>query len=66
MAIYLIDGDNNPPFGTNGVQWLKEEDKVIVFYNNSNTFYKLEKHKNELVNGTKAAVQFELISTAKN
>ena len=61
MAIYLIDGDNNPGFGSSGTQWLTEEDRIIVFYNNSNTFYKQEKNRRELENSTKAAVHFELI-----
>lgn len=66
MAIYLIDGDNNPGFGACGAQWLTDEDRIIVFHNNSNTFYKQDKNRQKLEESTKAKVQFELISNAKN
>ena len=39
MAIYFIDGDNAPGNRIIGIENLNEEDKVIVFYAQSNSHY---------------------------
>ncbi len=66
MAVYFIDGDNQAGVGQRGIEWLNETDEVFVFYNTSNTFYRAEKNRNKLAEGTKAAVCFEEIPCAKN
>ena len=66
MAIYFIDGDNSPGGRTCGVQWLTAADKVIVFYNDSNAFYKAEKNRKALADSTRAKVLFEQIPNFKN
>ena len=66
MAIYFIDGDNSPGARTIGIENLNEDDKVIVFYAQSNSHYGSEFIRNELSSKTKAKVTFVKTIDGKN
>ena len=67
MAVFLVDGDNNPGKGpVTGTEFLTKEDRVIVFYASNNTYYKVEKNRESLIGKTSADVEFSMTACGKN
>lgn len=66
MAIYYVDGDNSPKERIKGIEWLSENDKVYIFYADTNTYYTKDKNRRDIELTTKAKIQFEKTGTGKN
>lgn len=66
MAIYYIDGDNEPKKRFNGMKWLSENDVVYVFYADKNTYLGAERNRRSIEEETKASVRFEKSGSGKN
>lgn len=64
--IYFVDGDNNPPAGTEGIEKLTEEDEVIVFYARNNTYYGKAAKRDSLMESAKCSLRFVEVVPGKD
>ncbi len=64
--IYFVDGDNNPPAGTEGIEKLTEEDEVIVFYAKNNTYYGKAAKRDNLTAAAKCRLRFAEVAPGKD
>ena len=52
MAIYFIDGDNNPKEHIKGIELLAAGDEVHIFYAAKNTYYLSDKNRKAIMAST--------------
>lgn len=64
--IYFVDGDNNPPAGTEGIEKLTEEDEVVVFYAKNNTYYGKSEKRDGLTAAAKCRLRFAEVMPGKD
>jgi len=64
--IYFVDGDNNPPSGTEGIEKLTVEDEVVVFYAKNNTYYGKSAKRDNLTVSAKCMLRFVEIAPRKD
>jgi len=48
MAIYFIDGDNNPKEHIKGIELLAAGEEVHIFYAAKNTYYSSDKNRKRM------------------
>ena len=64
--VCLIDGDNNPPKGADGIELLNADDSVIVFYAANNPFYSKASNRQALQSLAVCKVEFIQVPPGKN
>ena len=66
MAIYFIDGDNNPKEHIKGIELLAAGDEVHIFYAAKNTYYSSDKNRKAIMTMTAAGVFYKRVMSAPN
>lgn len=66
MAIYFIDGDNNPKEHIKGIELLATGDEVHIFYAAKNTYYLSDKNRKAIMAMTEAGVFYKKVMSAPN
>lgn len=66
MAIYFIDGDNNPKEHIKGIELLAAGDEVHIFYAVKNTYYSSDKNRKAIMAMTEAGVFYKKVMSAPN
>lgn len=66
MAIYFIDGDNNPKEHIKGIELLAAGDEVHIFYAAKNTYYSSDKNRKDIMSMTEAGVFYKKVMSAPN
>lgn len=66
MAIYFIDGDNNPKEHIKGIELLAAGDEVHIFYAAKNTYYSSDKNRKAIMSMTEAGVFYKKVMSAPN
>ena len=66
MAIYFIDGDNNPKEHIKGIELLAAGDEVHIFYAAKNTYYLSDKNRKAIMAMTEAGVFYKKVMSAPN
>lgn len=66
MAIYFIDGDNNPKEHIKGIELLAAGDEVHIFYAAKNTYYSSDKNRKAIMAMTEAGVFYKKVMSAPN
>lgn len=66
MAIYFIDGDNNPKENIKGIELLAAGDEVHIFYAAKNTYYSSDKNRKAIMAMTEAGVFYKKVMSAPN
>lgn len=66
MAIYFIDGDNNPKEHIKGIELLAAGDEVHIFYAAKNTYYSSDKNRKAIISMTEAGVFYKKVMSAPN
>lgn len=66
MAIYFIDGDNNPKEHIKGIEMLAAGDEVHIFYAAKNTYYLSDKNRKAIMAMTEAGVFYKKVMSAPN
>ena len=66
MAIYFIDGDNNPKEHIKGIELLAAGDEVHIFYAAKNTYYLSDKNRKAIMSMTEAGVFYKKVMSAPN
>ena len=66
MAIYFIDGDNNPKDHIKGIELLAAGDEVHIFYAAKNTYYSSDKNRKAIMSMTEAGVFYKKVMSAPN
>lgn len=66
MAIYFIDGDNNPKENIKGIELTAQSDEIHIFYASQNTYFCNEKNRKEVKARTNAKLYFYKIRSGKN
>lgn len=66
MAIYFIDGDNNPKEHIKGIELLAAGDEVHIFYAVKNTYYSSDKNRKAIMSMTEAGVFYKKVMSAPN
>ena len=66
MAIYMVDGDNNPKMHLQGIDLLSEKDIVHIFFSGKTTYYKNKERQKQIQDQTRANVSFTEVKSGKN
>lgn len=66
MAIYFIDGDNNPKENIKEIELLAAGDEVHIFYAAKNTYYSSDKNRKAIMAMTEAGVFYKKVMSAPN